>query len=494
MSTAITGTLQSDVNSGIVVASAVGFPLTGYIHINSEIFYYGAVTTGGGVERFDTVTRVSTLTGSTNNGLLFGGTATTHAIGAAVVGLSQAQVNYQIVAGTIVNADVNSLAGITQNKLALNLATTSATSPTATTVTAGNFVTGNRYRILSQGSTTSQQWTDAGAITSSNNGTIFQAIGPGVGTGTATLIDSIQNASGVASFDSANFEITNGWVGIKNGGVARVEMANVDDGVLLGNLSGGATFPQQVTPSAALLKGLDTTFSSAGSLTIATANQTVATGTAASWSGGSNLTTLSITLLPANIIGIGNITAGQGVTGAGVPVGATVTSYTSATNTLVIGFASSTVTAGVSVTLTFTAPATQSYNITPITTTGIGNSLIKSAGDGSVDVQQLKVDGYRIIDTNSTHVEFYTPRASGIPFNFLSSNGNDASGTTSIKNTLEIAGNTKIGVTGATATLEVTGASTLTGTVTARTLTTGAATTTGDLTGDWTLKGASKIT
>jgi hypothetical protein len=64
---------------------------------------------------------------------------------------------------------------------------------------------------------------------------------------------------------------------------------------------------------------------------------------------------------------------------------------------LVIGFASSTVTAGSNVTLSFTAPATQSYNITPITTNGSGSSVIKSAGDGSVDVQQLKVDGYKII-------------------------------------------------------------------------------------------------
>jgi hypothetical protein len=146
------------------------------------------------------------------------------------------------------------------------------------------------------------------------------------------------------------------------------------------------------------------------------------------------------------------------------------------------------------VTLSFTAPATQSYNITPITTNGSGSSVIKSAGDGSVDVQQLKVDGYKIIDTNSTHVEFYSPRASGTPFNFLSSNGTDANGITNIKNVLEIAGNTKIGVTATPATLEVTGSSTLTGTVTLTNLTTGAAGTGGNLTGDWAVKGASKIT
>jgi hypothetical protein len=243
---------------------------------------------------------------------MFGGTATTHSVGAAVVGLSEAQVNYQIVAGTIVNADVNSLAGITQNKLALNFATTSATTPTATTVTAGSFVTGKRYRILSQGTTTSGQWSAAGSTVSSNNGTVFQATGPTLGDGTAILLDTIQAVSGVASFDSANFEVNvNGWVGIKNGGVARIEMANLDNDALMGNLTGGATYPQQVTTSAALLKGLDTTFSSAGVLTVATANQVVATGTAASWGAGAGLTTLSITLLPANIIGIGNLSPGQ---------------------------------------------------------------------------------------------------------------------------------------------------------------------------------------
>ena len=495
LSTAISGTLQSNVNSGIVVGSAVGFPVTGYIQIDSEIFYYGAKTSGGGVERFDTVTRISTLTGSTNNGLMFGGTAATHAIGAAVVGLSEAQVNYQIVAGTIINADVNSLAAIDQSKLALNFAAATGSTPTVTTVAATALVAGKRYRIASQGTTTSGQWTAAGSTVSSNNGTVFQATGPTLGTGTAVLLDTIQNVSGVASFDSANFEVdVNGWVGIKNGGVARIEMANLDNDALMGNLTGSSTYPQQVTTSAALLKGLDTTFSSAGVLTVATANQTVATGTAASWGAGSNLTTLSITLLLANIIGIGNISAGQGVTGTNIPAGATVTSYTSGTSTLVIGFASSTVTAGSNVTLTFTAPATQSYNISPITTNGSGSSVIKSAGDGSVDVQQLKVDGYKIIDTNSTHVEFYSPRASGIPFNFLSSNGTDANGTTSIKNILEVAGNTKIGVTATPATLEVTGSSTLTGTVTARFITTGAASTSGELTGNWLLKGASNIT
>jgi hypothetical protein len=108
---------------------------------------------------------------------MFGGTAATHSVGAAVVGLSEAQVNYQIVAGTIVNADINSLAAIDQSKLALNFAASTVSSPTVTTVAATALVAGKRYRIASQGTTTSGQWTAAGSTVSSNNGTVFQATG-----------------------------------------------------------------------------------------------------------------------------------------------------------------------------------------------------------------------------------------------------------------------------------------------------------------------------
>ena len=52
---------------------------------------------------------------------------------------------------------------------------------------------------------------------------------------------------GLASFDSANFEITNGWVGIKAGGVALAEIQNIGNGSILANFTGGATYPREVT-------------------------------------------------------------------------------------------------------------------------------------------------------------------------------------------------------------------------------------------------------
>ena len=79
-----------------------------------------------------------------------------------------------ISAGVIVDADVNASAAIAQSKLAMTLASTSAAAPTGTAA-------------------------------------------------------AKQAASGLASFDSANFEITDGWVGIKAQGVSAGELANTLD-------------------------------------------------------------------------------------------------------------------------------------------------------------------------------------------------------------------------------------------------------------------------
>lgn len=63
---------------------------------------------------------------------------------------------------------------------------------------------------------------------------------------------------GVASFDSANFETTNGWVGIKPSGISYSEIQNVTANRILGNLSGSAAAPQELTPSNVLIAGIDT--------------------------------------------------------------------------------------------------------------------------------------------------------------------------------------------------------------------------------------------
>jgi hypothetical protein len=111
------------------------------------------------------------------------------------------------------------------------------------------------------------------------------------------------------------------------------------------------------------------------------------------------------------------------------------------------------------------------YTVTSITTAGGNNSLVKTGSAGEIDTKQLKVDGYKTIDTTSTTLEFYTPGA----FNFLTATGADASSSlTTIYGTLDISN----------------------GTLKSRSLSTGAtsgAGSTGSIVGDWTVGAASQL-
>ena len=89
-------------------------------------------------------------------------------------------IDAQIEPDTIINADVNSAAGIEQSKLTMQLATTAALAPTG-------------------------------------------------------AAEVLQAASGIASFDDAQFTISNGWVTIKNNGVAKSKLAQIAAKSVLGN-------------------------------------------------------------------------------------------------------------------------------------------------------------------------------------------------------------------------------------------------------------------
>lgn len=168
------------------------------------------------------------------------------------------------------------------------------------------------------------------------------------------------------------------------------------------------------------------------------------------------------------------------------------------------------------------------YGITAVTTTGGNSSIVKTGTAGEIDVKQLKIDGYKVIDTTAAtpSVDFYTPGT----FNFLTATGTDGSnGLASIYGTLDVSNGslkTKSLYTGAPATpgsivgtwtvaaasslLFATGSDltisdgTLTvqtglidvtgGTLKSVTLTTGASTTRGDITGEWHLSGAFEAT
>jgi hypothetical protein len=168
------------------------------------------------------------------------------------------------------------------------------------------------------------------------------------------------------------------------------------------------------------------------------------------------------------------------------------------------------------------------YSITAVTTSGGNNSIVKTGSAGEIDAKQLKIDGYKIIDTTAAtpSVDFYTPGT----FNFLTATGTDGSnGVATVYGTIDVTNGslkTKSLYTGAPATpgsivgdwtvaaasqlrfatgsnltisdgtltvttglIDVTG-----GTLKSVTLTTGASTTRGDITGEWHLSGAFEAT
>jgi hypothetical protein len=133
------------------------------------------------------------------------------------------------------------------------------------------------------------------------------------------------------------------------------------------------------------------------------------------------------------------------------------------------------------------------------------NSIVRSGASGEVDVKQLKVDGYKTIDTSSTSLIFTTP--GGV--DFISVVGSTVANTTlTVSGTLDASGTncvikTKDFTTGAyNTTGTITGQWQLSansqidfspGVLKSDKLTTGGEGANGSITGIWTLNGASKL-
>ena len=111
------------------------------------------------------------------------------------------EIDLQIEAQAIVNSDVNNAAAIAQSKLAMTIASTAAAAPT---------------------------------------GTAAQK----------------QAASGLASFDSANFEMTDGFVGIKAGGVSYTELPQQPTDSVVGRNAAGTGVASAVSFSTVVDEGL----------------------------------------------------------------------------------------------------------------------------------------------------------------------------------------------------------------------------------------------
>jgi hypothetical protein len=128
-----------------------------------------------------------------------------HLANTTVESLDNSFINFQYVNGSIFNADVSATAGIVQSKLNMSLATTAELAPTGTTV-------------------------------------------------------QKQASSGLSSFDSSNFEVTDGWVGIKAGGVSLAEMQNINANSVMGNLGVSSAAPAEIQVDDLVLSGVNQLF------------------------------------------------------------------------------------------------------------------------------------------------------------------------------------------------------------------------------------------
>jgi len=77
---------------------------------------------------------------------------------------------------------------------------------------------------------------------------------------TAYVDIATTTSNGIAQFSSDNFNVSVGVVSIKNGGVSLAEIQNIAAGSILGNLTGSAAAPQEVTTSGIVENGINNIF------------------------------------------------------------------------------------------------------------------------------------------------------------------------------------------------------------------------------------------
>jgi hypothetical protein len=275
--------------------------------------------------------------------------------------------------GAVNDGKVSATAAIAQSKLAMQLATASNSAvPTLTTVTAGSFVVGKRYRIATVGTTTN--WTAPGTAlwagaTAGTVGTIFQAFTVGGGDGTAIDIDALQAATGVSQYDSTQFTVTDGWVTLQTSssistGIPATKLQWITGNSVLANISG-----------------------SNAAVSITTTQAMVANGDG---------------IRNQDIASTGNTTS--------IPTGGSGTLATSTGAVIRTGV--------------------KAYGVIGITATGANYSLVQTDSAGVIDVKGIKLSSVpasgNILQVASTTLEFYTPGN----FKFLTSVGTSTATST----------------------------------------------------------------
>lgn len=221
----VAGDLESSITSGatstltvaipatgsineITLVNASDFPVDGYVLIDEEVFYYGNKT-GNDLQ---IVTRLS-LEDNDINAKFNNGFTRPHSTGATVISLNKLELNQQIRAGSIVNADVNVNAGILQSKLSMRLAETFPESDPI------------------------NGWAKT---------------------------DKDQEDCGLSNFSDLNFEVDRGFVRIKSKGIAHSDIDNVAARSVLGNETSTASSPTSIPFATVFQKGVRDSLTNAG--------------------------------------------------------------------------------------------------------------------------------------------------------------------------------------------------------------------------------------
>jgi hypothetical protein len=208
---------------------------------------------------FNALSKLSDVTitnGTLINGhsLVYNGTRWVNApsTGAISVTVSGGNLVTAINSNYITDSMVNSSAGITQQKLSMSRAITMAAVASGSTVNAGSFVVGKRYIITNLGTTTNWNTVAGTSALTYVVGSLFTAATVGTGNGVAS--EDIQANSGLASFNSTQFTVTNGWVShitssSTSTGLPLSGIQQIPAGTLLYNATGSAASPTAQTPA-----------------------------------------------------------------------------------------------------------------------------------------------------------------------------------------------------------------------------------------------------
>jgi hypothetical protein len=226
----------------------------------------------------------------------------------------------------------------------------------SSTVTAGGFVIGDTYEILTVGTT---DFTLIGA-SSNTVGVRFVATGVGSGTGTATRLTGLAvNVTGtvaVVNGGTGNTSLTQNAVIIGNGTSATTSVSPSTNGNVLKSAAGASvTAGSFVVGTEYSIASFGTTnFNSIGAPFSAVVTGSVNTASVGVVTGSISGTTLTVSAVTSGTLAVGNnisgtgITAGTTITSLGTGTGGTGTYIVSASQTV----ASTTVTARSSTTLT----------------------------------------------------------------------------------------------------------------------------------------------